>query len=246
VPQQADLVSYGEIALNVGLAFDLSDSVKGRRLEQLRVASNALTAELLPADQSALVSFSREVSCRVRCRSIGSASRRALQAATPNGETALVDGILAGLIVGESEVGRSLLMVFSDGLDTASATRAAPPSQHGAPLGCRRLSGRDQGRAADFLEDLASFTGGRPIRNGIERRSLEDLQAILDEFRFRYLVTTRRRCIEDGLAHAGRKGESPGRARQGASRISRRRTIDRAALLDLVAAQDLRRSWIAR
>ena len=48
----------------------------------------------------------------------------ALNAAKPKRETALVDGVFAGMIVGKSEVGRSLLMVFSDGLDTASFLNA--------------------------------------------------------------------------------------------------------------------------
>jgi len=189
VPQQADLVSYGEIALNVGLAFDLSDSVKGRRLEQLRVASNALTAELLPADQSALVSFSREVRLPCPLSLDRQCIARALQAATPNGETALVDGILAGLIVGESEVGRSLLMVFSDGLDTASATRAAHLLNMARHSDVVVYPVATKGARPDFLEDLASFTGGRLY----EMESNDDLskifKAILDEFRFRYLVT---------------------------------------------------------
>ncbi len=45
-PQEVDVVSFGEISLNVGLTFDLSESVAGARLEQLKAASQALTAEL--------------------------------------------------------------------------------------------------------------------------------------------------------------------------------------------------------
>src|SRR4051812_43195646 len=48
VLQQIDVVSFGEIALNVGLAFDLSGSVAGPRLTQLRNASQALEGELEP------------------------------------------------------------------------------------------------------------------------------------------------------------------------------------------------------
>ena len=43
VPQQVDVVSFGETSLNVGLAFDLSESVAGEPLDQLRAASKALT-----------------------------------------------------------------------------------------------------------------------------------------------------------------------------------------------------------
>ena len=48
IAQEIDVLSFGEIALNVGLAFDLSESVAGARLEQLTAASQALMAELEP------------------------------------------------------------------------------------------------------------------------------------------------------------------------------------------------------
>src|SRR5690242_17758456 len=113
VPQQVDVVSYGEIPLNVGLAFDLSESVAGARLESLRKASDALTAALEPADQSALVTFNRVVSLPCALSADRYCVSRALASSTPTGETALVDGILAGMIIGESDIGRSLLMIFS-------------------------------------------------------------------------------------------------------------------------------------
>ena len=34
------------------------------------------------------------------------------------GETALIDATYAGIMLGESDVGRGLLIVFSDGVDT--------------------------------------------------------------------------------------------------------------------------------
>ncbi len=78
VPQQVDVVSFGEISLNVGLAFDLSESVAGERLEQLRAASRSLTTQLLPAISRR---WSRSIGwcrCAVRCRRIGRASIDAL------------------------------------------------------------------------------------------------------------------------------------------------------------------------
>ena len=120
IAQEIDVVSFGEIALNVGLALDLSESVAGARFEQLKAASHALMAELAPADQSALITFDSVVSLPCPLSTNRSCVSAAFTAATPQRETALVDGVFAGMMVGESEVGRSLLMVFSDGLDTAS------------------------------------------------------------------------------------------------------------------------------
>lgn len=189
VPQQVDLVSYGEIALNVGLAFDLSDSVKGKRLEQLRIASSALNAELLPADQSSMVSFNREVTLRCALSLDRQCVTRSLAKAEPSGETALVDGILAGLIVGEAEVGRSLLMVFSDGLDTASATRAGHLLNMAKHSDVVVYPIATKGARPDFLEDLASLTGGRLYEMEPKDDLAQVFKSILDEFRFRYLLT---------------------------------------------------------
>jgi len=47
------------------------------------------------------------------------AVRSALNLAHWNGQTALVDGVYAAMIPGESETSRALQLVFSDGLDTA-------------------------------------------------------------------------------------------------------------------------------
>lgn len=189
VPQEVDVVSFGEISLNVGLAFDLSQSVAGARLKQLQAASQALTLELQPGDQSALVAFNQAVALPCPLSTNRSCIRDALQASTPTGETALIDGIFAGLIVGESEVGRSLLMVFSDGLDTASFLAAERVLELGRRSDVVVYPITSKGPRPDFLDDLASLTGGR--LHEVDQRS--DLSAtfrsILEEFRYRYLVT---------------------------------------------------------
>ena len=201
VPQQVDVVSYGEIALNVGLAFDLSDSVAGARLENLRNASDALTRELQPADQSALVTFNRAVSMPCPLSLDRQCVSRALTSATPDGETALVDGILAAMIVGESDVGRSLLMVFSDGLDTASFMRAERILDMAKRSDVVVYPIATKGARPDFLEDLASLTGGQ--LHEVDRKDdlSKTFRAILDEFRYRYLLTYTPRNVPRGGWH---------------------------------------------
>lgn len=201
VPQQVDVVSYGEIALNVGLAFDLSDSVAGARLENLRNASDALTKELQAADQSALVTFNRAVSMPCPLSLDRQCVSRALTSAQPEGETALVDGILAAMTVGESDVGRSLLMVFSDGLDTASFMRAERILDMAKRSDVVVYPIATKGVRPDFLEDLASLTGGQ--LHEVDRKDdlSKTFRAILDEFRYRYLLTYTPRNVPLGGWH---------------------------------------------
>jgi VWFA-related protein len=189
VPQDVDVVSFGEISLNVGLAFDLSASIAGARLDQLKAASQALTAELLPGDQSSLITFNRVVSLPCPLSTNRSCVREALNAATPEGETALVDGVLAGIMVGESDVGRSLLMVFSDGLDTASFLGAARVLELGRRSDVVVYPVTSKSARPDFVEELAELTGGR--LHEVDQRSdlAATFRSILEEFRYRYLVT---------------------------------------------------------
>lgn len=201
VPQQVDLVSFGEIPLNVALAFDLSESVAGRRLEQLKAASEALTAELKPVDQSALVAFNHAVSLKCTLSLDRTCVRNALDAANPVGQTSLVDGVFAGMMVGESEVGRSLLMVFSDGLDTLSFL----PAERVLEIGRRSdvvvypIAPKDE--RPDFLEDLANVTGGRVHEVDRKEDLANTFRSILNEFRQRYLLTYTPRNVPKGGWH---------------------------------------------
>jgi VWFA-related protein len=199
--QEVDLVSFGEISLNVALAFDLSESVNGARIQQLSSASQALTVELQPGDQSSLVIFNHVVSLPCPLSTHRTCIRDALTAAKPEGETALVDGVFTGMMVGESDVGRSLLMVFSDGLDTASFLNAERVLDLGRRSDVVVYPVTSKGARPDFLEDLASLTGGRLHEVDAQSDLSATFRSILEEFRFRYLVTYTPRGVPRGGWH---------------------------------------------
>jgi VWFA-related protein len=111
----------------------------------------------------------------------------------------LVDGILAAMIASESDIGRSLLMVFSDGLDTSSFQHTERVLDMGRRSDVVVYSIASKEARPDFLEELSELTGGR--LHELDRK--EDLsntfRAILDEFRHRYLITyTPRGVPKDG------------------------------------------------
>ena len=190
VPQQVELVSFDEIPLNVILALDMSDSVAGERLDQLRGAGNGLLSALHREDQAALVTFSHSVQLSAKLTSAVSAVRGALLSAGGTGMTALVDGTYAGIMVGESDVGRGLLIVFSDGVDTSSWLRAdavvdtakrADVVVYGVSV-LSRLK-------PEFLRELTAFTGGRLFEIEKTANLASTFLTILEEFRHRYLVS---------------------------------------------------------
>lgn len=200
VPQQVELVSFDQIPLNVILALDMSDSVAGDRLDQLRGAGARLLAALQKEDQAALVTFSHSVQLAAKLTSDVSTVRQALGAPQGTGMTALVDGTYAGIMVGESDAGRALLIVFSDGVDTSSWLRAdavldtakrADVVVYGVSVVSRLKP--------EFLREMTSFTGGRLFEIEKTANLASTFLSILEEFRHRYLVSyTPRGVPKDG------------------------------------------------
>jgi VWFA-related protein len=151
-------------------------------------------------DQAGLVSFSHAVQLGSRLTSNVAAVREALLAAHSTGMTALVDGTYAGIMIGESDAGRGLLIVFSDGVDTSSWLRAdavldaakrADVVVYGVSVVSRLKP--------EFLRDLTSLTGGRLFEIDKTANLASTFLGILDEFRHRYLVSyTPKGVAKDG------------------------------------------------
>jgi VWFA-related protein len=189
VPQAVEFVSYDQIPLNVVLAFDMSDSLAGERLDHLRSAGTAVLTGLKRNDQSALVTFNNQVMLGAELTSDSETLREAIGHVVGEGETSLVDGVFAGITVGESDAGRALLIVFSDGLDTLSWLSPA------AVLDTAKRSdvvvyAVSVGKVkAEFLRDLTSFSGGRLFELEKTANLSATFVSILEEFRQRYLVS---------------------------------------------------------
>jgi Ca-activated chloride channel family protein len=189
VLQRVDLASFEEIPLNVMLALDLSASLSGERLDHLRAASRALLDGLTHDDRAGLITFGQAIVLRAQLGADLARVRAALDEADGSGNTALIDATYAGMVMGQSDAGRSLLLVFSDGVDTASwlsadavleTARRSEVVIYGVEIGTR---------APGFLRNLAATTGGRVL----DIDSTQDLNAafntILEEFRQRYLIS---------------------------------------------------------
>jgi VWFA-related protein len=190
VLQQVDLISFEQVPLNLVLVFDMSSSVVGERLEHLRDGASTVLNGLTREDQAALVTFSETV---VRGSDLTSNFEQvwaALKQAGGRGNTALIDAVYTGMIVGESDVGRALLIVFSDGLDTASflspdvvldtAKRSDVVAYAVVAGGSPKVS---------FLHDLSATTGGTFYDVGSTQNLGATFVKILNEFRQRYLVS---------------------------------------------------------
>lgn len=195
VPQQVELISFEALPLSVQFVFDDSASVTGERLERLRDGGRAVIGGLTARDQAGLLTFGRTVDrlepltsdlARVR----DAIDRMQAEPGGSGGGTTLIDACYAALALSDSDVDRSLLLVFTDGVDTSSwltqervleAARRSNVVAYGvstAPVA-----------KGSFLREFAERTGG----SAFHVESVADLRTtfvrVLDEFRQRYVIS---------------------------------------------------------
>jgi VWFA-related protein len=137
-----------------------------------------------------LLTFSHTVVLREGLTHATARVRQALTDVRPVGDTALVDGTYSAIMLDPLDAGRTLLLLFSDGLDTASwlTPERVLESAKRSDVVVYGVSSRGPGDSK-FLEDVTEVTGGARL----QLESTKDLPAaflkILDEFRQRYLIS---------------------------------------------------------
>ncbi len=202
-------VHHETLPLNVICALDVSSSVAGEPLEDLKREYSALIDALATEDRAALLTFAN----RIALHSALTGDRARLQALVgqlaTGGTTSLFDALFSALALRETDEGRTLLILLSDGRDTSSWLTArklvdaarrtdvvvyAVTTQ--APT--RLLSFKSPSRAAipqrqepseRFLEALADETGGRVVHAADEAVVGTTFLRVLDEFRQRYVLS---------------------------------------------------------
>jgi VWFA-related protein len=188
--QQVQLADASLSQLDVILALDMSASLSTERLAQLQAASGALLSHLRPEDRAALVTFDHAVTCRQPLTSDFARVREALHAREPGGRTSLVDAMYTGLSLAEPGDRRTLLIAFSDGLDTSSwlepETVIDIARQSAAVV--YGVSTAAPSATSATLREVASATGG-DVLDATSRKLETAFTDVLAEFRQRYLLT---------------------------------------------------------
>ena len=206
-------VHHETLPLNVICALDVSSSVAGEPLEDLKRGYLALIDALSGEDRAALLTFAN----RIALHSALTGDRARLQALVgqlaTGGTTSLFDALFSALALRETDEGRTLLILLSDGRDTSSWLTARKlvdaarrtdvvvyPVTTQTPT--RLLSFKSPSRAATahaipqrqepserFLEALADETGGRVVHATDEPALGTTFLRVLDEFRQRYVLS---------------------------------------------------------
>lgn len=219
VLQEVDLVRLEQLPLNVVLGLDVSESVTGERLEHLQSAGTSLLRGLVKDDRAALLTFSHAVRLRQGLTSDISLVRETLAGVVPSGLTSLVDGTYGAIALAGSDVGRSLLIVFSDGVDTASFLTPAVVLQSARRSDVVVYSVAMRNRISPtFLKELGELTGGSVFEIDSTKDLSQTFLRILAEFRQRYLLSFQPRGVSTTGWHRlevrlkGRRGTVRARA----------------------------------
>jgi VWFA-related protein len=205
VPQTVEQIYVEQLPVNVVMVLDSSGSVRGERLRSLQAGALAIIDRLRPRDRAALVSFSHRLDLRAALTGDIATLRRSVDTLDANGSTALRDAAFAALAIRTAEATRTLVLLFSDGLDTASilsedrvieiarrsdaivyaiGIRQAPVRRRGQLLRLRTETPTDD----RFLQRLSRETAGR-LLNAEQNRDIERTFArVLDEFNSRYVL----------------------------------------------------------
>jgi VWFA-related protein len=187
VPQDVTAALLAAQPLRLTLVLDVSRSVSGSRLASLIAASRSLVQALRPEDQASLITFSHRVMAAVPMGHDRAALNEALATLSGDGATALRDAAYLGLSTASDDSSRALMLLFSDGSDTASFLTGEAVVD--AAKRSNAVVHTVQFRPDPFLGKLTEVTGGRTWSAQSDRQLEELFGRVLDEMRARYLLT---------------------------------------------------------
>ena len=226
VMQQVEVVSFADVPISLLLVLDVSSSVAGDRLVQLKDAARAAIAALRPGDQAALLAIRDRVMLETGWTSNRATLNRHIDSMDAHGWTALYDAIFSAISFREEAAGRVLILVFSDGADTASwlDPRQVIEAAHQSDVAITAVSAMNRARPTSgleargfvglaanlrrwfdrdpalfpyaFLEVITRETGGTLLHVERGEEIAAAFQKIVAGFKTRYLLTYIPRAVD--------------------------------------------------
>jgi Ca-activated chloride channel homolog len=207
VPQEIQVTPSQTQPWDVVVLLDTSESIEGPKHEKFSAAIRAMAASLRDGDQAALLTFADVVQLRSPMGGTRAALAAALEGVRTGRSTALFDALFAALVMPRRGEARPLLILLTDGRDTASwlsadevvavarASQAAIYAVSTSSIGGSSNPASPPTWASvartpddEFLRRITAETGGRLLH----ARSLGDLQerlaAVLKEIGTRYVI----------------------------------------------------------
>lgn len=180
--------------LYLALIIDRSGSMAGSNTTAANTAATDLVNALGVSDFAALIEFANDVAVTVDFTTDKSALNTAIATGVASGGTALYDAIIVGAGLLNTRPGRRLLIVLTDGDDTASTSDAAGAigSVNSAGLSCYPV-GLGLFFNAAVLQQIATDTGGTYASSADGTGLSSIFLDILDRFNNLNFIRYRRR-----------------------------------------------------
>jgi VWFA-related protein len=209
VPQQISDLSYERLPIDVTVALDVSASVTGAVLDQLRQSVRQLKADLGPRDRLKLVAFNMQVRRLADFESPAVATDSAFASLSGRGSSAIFDTVAVQLASPALEGRRHLIVLFTDGQDSSSisdpdtlfdvarrttatvdivlaSTSTAPERNNASPFA--RSPGQPPITVGRMYDQLARETGGSVVSTTAGENLALTFRRTLADFRASYVL----------------------------------------------------------
>ena len=189
--------SAAESPVSIGFLIDMSGSMRSK-LDGVRRAADAFLRASNPKDEYFLIEFNDKawigLPAGLPFSSGNEVIRKALLSVRAEGRTALYDGLMLGLRhVQNSKYERRVLVLITDGKDTASSTSISEAIQYvrSSPITVYTIGlfgDDDDDSNPALLKHLAKLTGGRFFHPATPEEIARDCGAIARDIRARYTL----------------------------------------------------------
>jgi VWFA-related protein len=219
VPQEITDVTYEKLPIDVTVLLDISASVTGPVLDELRRALRQLRADLGAADRLKLVAFNMRIRRLVDFADPASVNDSALAALAGSGSSAIFDSLAVALASPLPTGRRQLIVLFSDGQDSSSiidvetlldvARRSTPTvavvlassSRQGPASLLRNASALNAITVSGLADQIASETGGFVAAISPGENLTSTFRRVLEQFRTTYVMYYTPRGVDRSGAH---------------------------------------------
>jgi len=219
VPQEIADVNYEKLPIDVTVLLDISASVTGSVLDELRRSLRQLRTDLGARDRLRLVTFDMRIRRLVDFTDPASAADAALASLGAAGSSAVFDSLAVALTAAVPPGRRQLIVLFSDGQDSSSisdadtlldvARRSTPTvavvlasasSKQPASL-LRSASKQGAATVGGLADQIASDTGGFVVAIEPRTNITSAFRRVLEQFRTSYVLYFTPRGVERQGAH---------------------------------------------
>jgi VWFA-related protein len=219
VPQEISTLSYEKLPIDVTIVLDVSASVTGVVLDQLRRSVRQLRTDLGPRDRLKLVTFNMRIRRLADFTDPASTGDTGFAAATGYGSSAIFDTLAVTLTKATPPGRRSLIVLFSDGQDSSSISSPdalLEVARRSTPTVAIVLASALPQRPASVFapppastavtigrlyDQIATETGGVVVATVAGDNLSSTFKRVLDEFRATYVLYFTPRGVDRAGSH---------------------------------------------